>query len=113
VWVLVSFVASTILGIIFLRMFRHRAGLMVKLTVVIQTAIPLVAGIALLASGAVVGGAILLGFAAITAACFFCWADKFPLVARLISVAAKGLDVSPPLPPCSSTTCAPYFCVHT
>ena len=94
VWVLVSFVASTILGVILLRMSQQKSGLMVKLTVIIQIAIPLVAGIGLCAAGAIIPGALLLGSALLKAALFYMLRNKMPLVARLISVATKGLDVS-------------------
>jgi hypothetical protein len=110
-WVLVSVVTSTILGIILLRVFQHRAALMVKVAMIIQTAFLLVAGVALCAAGAIdplaiVPGAVMLGaFVMATVACVRMWHNPLPLVARLISVAAKGLDVSHP--PCFLTRHGP------
>lgn len=63
-----------------------------------QVAVPLLAGLALLASGqAATPGLVLLGMAALTAFVFWLWRNEIGLAGRLLGVSAHGLVANPHL----------------
>lgn len=94
---LATTVAPLVVGVAFVWTFKHHAVAMVKLTVRIQVAIPLMVGIVLLVSGQIVPGAVLLGMAALSALAFYLWRNELELCGRLLGVAGSGLNDNPGL----------------
>lgn len=91
-WMLVSAALAVVVGIVFLRLLQHHASKMIWVAIGVQVLIPLAAGGALAATHGLGAGATFLVIGSIAAVCIFVWRDFFPLAARLLSVAAEGLN---------------------
>ncbi|CAL5222858.1 g5284 [Coccomyxa viridis] len=96
-WLVVSAVASVLLGIVFLQLFKHQPHLMTKATIASQIAVPLAFGGAALIAGQLGGGLMMLAMAGLAALMFYYWRDEIALCGRLLGVSAHALNSNPGL----------------
>ncbi|KAK9829886.1 hypothetical protein WJX72_008466 [[Myrmecia] bisecta] len=96
-WLLFSALGCLVLGLVFLWLFKNHAKPMVRATIRVQVALPVVAGIVLLATGQFTPGLVALLIGALSAFCFWLWRNEIDLCARLLTVAAHGLHANPGL----------------
>ncbi|KAL3151941.1 hypothetical protein ABBQ32_001067 [Trebouxia sp. C0010 RCD-2024] len=96
-WLLVSAVLSLALGLVFLWVFKWHSKVMTRITIQIQVLIPAIMGIAAIAAGQVGGGIILILLSLLAALVFWMWRGEIDLCARLLGIAAAGLNENPGL----------------
>ncbi|DBA76839.1 TPA: hypothetical protein ACH3X2_008854 [Trebouxia sp. C0005] len=96
-WLLVSAVLSLALGLMFLYVFKWHSRIMTRITIQIQVLLPAIMGIAAICAGQVGGGLILILLALLAALVFWMWRGEIELCARLLGIAAAGLNENPGL----------------
>eukprot|EP00891_Asterochloris_glomerata_P002800 jgi/Astpho2/2800/e_gw1.00050.66.1_t len=92
VWLLVSAAFSLVLGLVFLWLFKWQAQTMTRLTIQLQIILPAAAGVSALIAGQIGAGVMMILMSLLAAAVFWLWRNEIDLCARLLTVAAHGLQ---------------------